>query len=513
MPPRKGFPKVKTGCRTCKLRKVKCDEVKPHCARCAAAGRQCGGYDEAGVPQGLSWYRPRQLTAHDEKEGRAFQFFSHMIGPVLSGPMDTYFWTHLVMQFSHFEPAVRHAVVAISSLYEDFHGGSRLMRQKCSNAFAISHYYSAIRRAKSTGDEQLILLVCILFICVEYLQGNVQAALRHCQHGRLIINKDSCRSPWAREHLLPIFRRLGFIPFFFGSKVTPPVPDLTGFDTPVPITFTSIAQAQASLDELRAQATRLHRTKDRSQQRSLLLSLDEWHCRLEELEAALSMSSPDELAVCTMRMEYEVSRICISHAFEPSETAFDLHLDNFQLIVDLARRASQLRQYELPEAVMPATSFTFETGFLPLLYFVVIKCRHLQTRLEALAWMTELSAAKESFLDVGTLYRVGHRLVEIEHDICLDDLGSILDITGALLAPSEDKRVLDARVDHEIEPITEANGAVTYRRTVDFFMRDAAGQRFARGEFITDARPRQRPVGLPNMRCARPIIEVCSEAV
>ncbi|KAL6247516.1 hypothetical protein RBB50_005862 [Rhinocladiella similis] len=36
--------KVKTGCRTCKVRKVKCDESRPACRRCLQTGRVCDGY-------------------------------------------------------------------------------------------------------------------------------------------------------------------------------------------------------------------------------------------------------------------------------------------------------------------------------------------------------------------------------------------------------------------------------------------------------------------------------------
>lgn len=39
------YPKVRTGCLTCKIRKVKCDEGKPSCLRCTSTGRKCEGYN------------------------------------------------------------------------------------------------------------------------------------------------------------------------------------------------------------------------------------------------------------------------------------------------------------------------------------------------------------------------------------------------------------------------------------------------------------------------------------
>lgn len=38
-------PKVRTGCTTCKIRRVKCDETKPNCKRCTSTGRKCDGYE------------------------------------------------------------------------------------------------------------------------------------------------------------------------------------------------------------------------------------------------------------------------------------------------------------------------------------------------------------------------------------------------------------------------------------------------------------------------------------
>ncbi|KAH4069175.1 hypothetical protein HBH98_012240 [Parastagonospora nodorum] len=38
-------PKNRSGCKTCKIRKVKCDEEKPFCKRCTSTGRTCDGYD------------------------------------------------------------------------------------------------------------------------------------------------------------------------------------------------------------------------------------------------------------------------------------------------------------------------------------------------------------------------------------------------------------------------------------------------------------------------------------
>ncbi|EFQ26013.1 hypothetical protein CGRA01v4_14432 [Colletotrichum graminicola] len=42
---RSSKPKVRTGCKTCKIRRVKCDEARPICERCHKARIVCDGYD------------------------------------------------------------------------------------------------------------------------------------------------------------------------------------------------------------------------------------------------------------------------------------------------------------------------------------------------------------------------------------------------------------------------------------------------------------------------------------
>ncbi|KAH8808719.1 hypothetical protein F5884DRAFT_753238 [Xylogone sp. PMI_703] len=47
-------PKVRTGCTTCKIRHVKCDETKPACMRCVKFGRQCDGYAQVKTSEPAS---------------------------------------------------------------------------------------------------------------------------------------------------------------------------------------------------------------------------------------------------------------------------------------------------------------------------------------------------------------------------------------------------------------------------------------------------------------------------
>ncbi|RDW56530.1 hypothetical protein BP6252_14120 [Coleophoma cylindrospora] len=468
------------------------------------------------------------MIAYDEQEGHAFRFFSSVVGPVLSGPMDAYFWTHLVMQFGHFTPAVRHSVITISLLYEDFFRGSRIVRVR-QNPSALVHYNAAIQEIKAAPDEQLVLMVCILFVCVELLQGDLVAATRHCHSGIAILerfNLSTTRAscPWVIQYLLPIFRRLSYWLFPPGRPdrgASLPKPSLTileiGPEAPcVPDWFMTVTEASNSLDQIRARCGYLsqedkpiqEREQDKTQLRDLLHS---WSVQVSAFESRCkdSLQRTERLAVCNLRMQHEKERICLdvrrgSKSFE-EEVHYDRYLSSFKSIVDGARRASRfVTPQKLPPDNAQRPSFSFEMGFLPVLFFVVMKCRHLEIRLEALSWIPRLCAAKESLMDLGTLFRVSIRLIEIEHRISLDcDLGVQDGEKASGMLGATEMRVVGSPVDHEIETVTKEDGTISCRRTVRFIMQDSDETVSSRQEYLEDDNLRHSKLQIPGMRCAR----------
>ncbi|KIV85005.1 hypothetical protein PV11_00746 [Exophiala sideris] len=64
---RKWAPKVRTGCKSCKVRKKKCDETKPHCLRCLKGKFSCDGY---ATPK--PWvFEPERTEQYDGGAGEA----------------------------------------------------------------------------------------------------------------------------------------------------------------------------------------------------------------------------------------------------------------------------------------------------------------------------------------------------------------------------------------------------------------------------------------------------------
>ena len=245
-----------------RIRKVKCDEAEPCCKRCTSTGRKCDGYLRPQADFPLHESRRLNITGNISDEDRAFAFFRHTAGPALSGHFESYFWTNVVMQLSHHEPAVRHAVVAVSSLYEQFQDVAKTPTLAPTNLVAVRHYNAAIKELRLARDETLVLVVCALFICVESLQGNHHSAIEHCRSGIQVLNKADSLSGWARDHLLAIFCRIGVFPFFFGCDASS-FPCVAGLAPTSSTAFCSTTDAQSSLDAILSASIRFIRHSDK----------------------------------------------------------------------------------------------------------------------------------------------------------------------------------------------------------------------------------------------------------
>jgi hypothetical protein len=90
---RLGIKKSRSGCVSCKERRVKCDEEKPECKRCILAGRRCEGYS-VSTPSSRSSFSPPihqspSLVLHiGDSQRRTYDFFLSRAAPRISGPLD-----------------------------------------------------------------------------------------------------------------------------------------------------------------------------------------------------------------------------------------------------------------------------------------------------------------------------------------------------------------------------------------------------------------------------------------
>lgn len=230
-------PKSRSGCFTCKKRRVKCDEQRPQCDRCIKSGFSCDGHQTPKLPWNLQqtpglpnlapkrviaserdakfsnsipiptlhqWntirgqllLQPRNTLFRTDQEARYFRLFCDKVAIQLTGFFDLPLWNRLILQTAEREESVRHGIISIGALQQtiDLRNSqdSRYIAPFAAldehHRFAIQEYSKAIkqmRNAISTKKHNLrtTLLTCLLIICFESLHGSHDSAIAQMQIG------------------------------------------------------------------------------------------------------------------------------------------------------------------------------------------------------------------------------------------------------------------------------------------------------------------------------------------
>jgi hypothetical protein len=377
-------------------------------------------------------------------------------------------------------------MVSISILYEQQWPPHNMQSQSLRHTQALMYYDAAMRALRSVRDETVVLLTCILFVCIEFLLGSPQLATDHCRHGILMLNAYGDASTVARQVLAPIYTRMSIFPYFFGSTVST-FPPILGPSLQMQEDFYSFRDAQQSLDELLSQSVRFvrkageHRSgrlmhsaipsKLRREQNVLQALLERWNSVLQRF----MIKETTQKAYYALQIRYLVAKIWTSTALDRSELAFDRHWDHFRIIRDFAAELVDSESAESGRRTR--ASFTFDMGFLPLLYFVVIKCRKLKLRTSALSLMVELAAEKEGLWDVDTMSVVGTRIIEIEHGVSLTNGDSDLTHIELLSVLPAESRVWDSMLGPETCSLNEQGNLIRERKATFLFQA-------SNGEFV-----------------------------
>ncbi|KAM0418788.1 hypothetical protein ACHAPT_012298 [Fusarium lateritium] len=196
-------PKARTGCHTCRIRRVKCDEGRPACDRCLSTDRICDGYPsvfrvltfEASTPSTpvpvvtstppLSLYRPKSsIITADELNKLAYYFhrkrqvnvcYQNEARAILANLSD---------------PAIRHALNSMSALHDGLeerrHTHISDGRRACVNAErSLDEYNAAVSslasrlRDPSRTSAQAALVCCQMFVSIEVMLGDYSTAFQH----------------------------------------------------------------------------------------------------------------------------------------------------------------------------------------------------------------------------------------------------------------------------------------------------------------------------------------------
>jgi len=259
-PKRRGLPKTKSGCRTCKQRRVKCGEERPFCFRCVKFGVPCDGYgvldNPANLPGRNSLILPKSPNAalplplltnpnsslfNAAQESRYFDVFCNKTAFDILPSFDSSATAlrQVILQTCESEPSIRHAVVALGALdlaarsLRDFSPMSldawrETPLQHHQNA--LKQYATAIKAMRQAAltrkqDLRTTLLTCLVIMCFEAWNGNQELAIKQIQMGfkliqawreeevdekdeRRFVGLESAMSDTVEDELVRVFKRL-----------------------------------------------------------------------------------------------------------------------------------------------------------------------------------------------------------------------------------------------------------------------------------------------------------------
>ena len=431
---------------------MKCDEAKPSCVRCTSTGRKCDGYRVDSAAQSgqqrssLSLITSAVPDLSTDRERRAFDYYCQRSARVLTGTVDNGFWSSMVPRLSLKEPIVRHAVLALSSLHEHANLPDGGDFREANWRFGLGEYSKAVTLMRGwrprTGESALLLplLVCLLFVCIEFLLDDEASSHLHiCQGRQMIADVDINREyPGAveiiRDCLVPVYTRLCLASYPLGRLLVP-LPEDLKISRPTPARFSSLDESRQLLHEIMddvfafSTAARpvinstdpdpVEWTKLEAEQQSLLSRLSQWHTAITALRPGAQGFSTEtselpneEPGRNLLMIVYHSMVIAISTSFQPTETAFDAHLPSFRAVVALVSSTVDISEASKGER----DAFAFESELIPALHWVAIKCRHPQVRRDALDLLRreELASRKENLWMALECLVTGARVIEME---------------------------------------------------------------------------------------------------
>ncbi|KAK5046923.1 hypothetical protein LTR84_007277 [Exophiala bonariae] len=472
--------KVKTGCQTCKDRKVKCDEGRPTCTTCLSTRRVCQGY---GIWGGGDNGTARTTTINALSSAKLARTLSDTIAPEtrdehgylqwfrlrtaikLRGSFEMKFWDALVLQASLQEPAIYHAMLALSSMQKRCCTGLGETSQDRDLAlldqFTLRHYNKAIKlliqpRFASEDKEsvRVVLIACMLFICIEFLRGNYITGNNHLQNGVRILellppdlqgrlDGRNSQSPNASSDsvdvwIIQVFSRMNLLARQFGKGLSTYSSPSQFHCRSLPITFESLDQARNCLDYLFHDILCLQKLSHQEgtlEGFSNLNSREELYSIQRQLQANLNIWS-EAYKASRVRFEGQLSLVSqVGHrllylyhimasisadtCLQPGdEMLFDSHSQAFaSMIVHAIKVLKTVRRVHDVDTIFrheaESSRFTPDIGWIPPLYYTVIHCRVHRLRMQAIRLLRALPS-KEGIWDSRIASLVADEVVRVE---------------------------------------------------------------------------------------------------
>ncbi|KAG9503589.1 hypothetical protein J7337_003540 [Fusarium musae] len=356
-PALRGRTKVKTGCATCRIRKIKCDEAKPFCEKCVKTGRKCDGYESVfrpfpRTPQPIVKPDPGHDNAKEEpplSTGDLNRYFSTKT--IFDVELSCYEEAEQVLQASLTNDSIRHALLSLRALRGNLEARNEGdtsetdAQQRLSYNFGLQQYSKALTSLAfnlaypSPESLKSALLCCQVLISVEQVRGNFSAMGLHVIRGLDILREYRARPYLTTNGLIPA-RHTGlpaldvFIIKLFAapckfteqqspeasSIMTPPIE--TNDRKLAPNMRAELTKVATSTIALLGRTTNIQSEQQAqpllSEKRDLLGGLDSWLSALESLQKETQPGEPESISDNFLRILYLILRIILLGTLETS---------------------------------------------------------------------------------------------------------------------------------------------------------------------------------------------------
>jgi hypothetical protein len=135
------------------------------------------------------------LSSAGTEEKGYFAWFKCRTASKLPGSFICCFWNKLLFQASLNEPAVLHAVLALSSVHKSGIINAEGNDPNEQEYFTLQHYVKSISHlqphfaTQDRASSRVALITCVVFVCLELLRGHFKTAQIHLQNGLKILEE------------------------------------------------------------------------------------------------------------------------------------------------------------------------------------------------------------------------------------------------------------------------------------------------------------------------------------
>ncbi|CZT10035.1 uncharacterized protein RCO7_03172 [Rhynchosporium graminicola] len=482
---RASTPRSKTGCVTCKIRRLKCGEEKPSCHRCVKSGWHCDGYDHVvslptATPLALAPIRPRSISTSSSQSGsptislfapslsfdlydeeqRYFQSFIDDVSTHLQGH-DTFFWRGVALQESHTNFSVRHGLVAIGALArstdKSLCGSYRMDTSHGTHReFALRQYEKAIQGLRQSMDisrhgkcVRATVISCLVLAFFDNFIGNDGFALQHIRHARDIMSTANIVVPAIittnnreEDHITAMFLRLDVQALCVTGiednrtyiALEPCSPNF-----PLPTRFTSVEEARHTRDAVVEAGYNFfyhctqYSSTSPSQIPPYILRTRDYLIQkihhLHNLMDALMLEMEPDL-IChplsrpeSLKLTSTILLIRLTTSLGSPETSCDELAPYFEFLFDVSK---DMLEYEAAgnSCAFEAELFTPDSRTITPLFLIATKCRSSPSlRRQAISLLLS-SHRREWMYDSLLAGRIGEWMLGIEEE-GMDEFGRI----------------------------------------------------------------------------------------